>query len=308
MAIILALGCSDDKNDKVSNVVSKFQTPDVGFIEQQGNSFNGVVLIYPCDVVSAKYLGNYKGLPPELTVLPPTYLFGKNGYLKTAPPLLLPLGDYTLIYWGVPNSPFLSYSQPASVEPAMTLGRVMKDEVISLRPTSSNSSTFRPVYDYVFGRQEIKIGQDVLGVTLVRTTGGIIINMINNDGTPLHTTIKSISILVSNLARSVNFYDGTPSDYTATVRFPLKISDDRMRATNDAVMLFPSSPTTPAEIIIEITLADGTAKKYTQPLGSKIATGNILTVNIRMGDILTTPPEGGFQVHEWTESNEDITL
>lgn len=308
LAIILALGCSDDKNDKDNTDVSKFRTPDVGFISQQGNTFTGVLQIYPCDVVTSDYDGNYKGLPPTISVLPATYLFGKSGYLKTVPPVLLPLGDYTFIYWGVPNSQFLSYDKPESMEPPITLGSEMKNAVISLRPTSAGSSIFNPTFDYVFGRQEIKIGQDALEVPLVRTTGGIIIDMTNNDETPLNEAIKSIVIFISNLAKSVNFYDGKPKDYTATVRFPLTISEDRIEATNNAVMLFPSSPTAPSEVTIEITLTDGTVKKYTKPLSNMIKAGNILTVDILLGDILITPPEGGFQVQGWTESTDIIIL
>lgn len=309
LAIILALGCSsDDKNDKDNHDVSKFRTPDVGFISQRGNAFTGVLQIYPCAVVTSDYVGNYKGLPPTITVLPATYLFGKNGYLKTVPPLLLPLGEYTLIYWGVPNTQFLSYDKPQATEPPITLGGEMKNAVISLRPTSRGSLIFNPTYDYVFGRQEIKIGQDALEVALERTTGGIIIDMTNDDGTPLDETIKSVVIFVSNLAKSVNFYDGTPSDYTATVRFPLTISEDRMEATNNAVMLFPSSTTAASNVTIEITLMDGNVKKYTKPLAGQIEAGNILTVNVRLGDILITPPEGGFQVPGWTESSDTIIL
>lgn len=306
-AILLAFSCCDDSHDSDTNQ-KKFQTPDLDLVTLASSSFNGIVEIYPCDAYTTSYVGNYKGNPPTQDILPATYVFGKIGLVKAMPPVLLPLGPYTLIYWGVPNSSFPTYTTPASAGPVLSLDKEMKNVLISMRPINQDKSVFRPIYDYAWGRQDIQIGQEALDVNMVRVTGGVIVNMVNNDGTALDAAIRTISVEVDNVAKSVNFYTGVPLDYTATVRFPLVISSDRLTAKNDAAMVLPSEASTPVNLLFTITLVDGTIKTYSKQLTKSIDAGNILTINIKLGTLVTTPPVGNITVEDWTESSEDISI
>lgn len=305
-ATILAFSCCDDSDEKEPSQ-EKFSTPDLSLITQEGSSFNGVVEVYPCDAYTTGYVGNYKGRPPALEIFPATYIFGETGLIKAIPPILLPIGPYTLIYWGIPQSTFPTYATPASNGPALSFSEEAKNVLISMRPINQGGTIFRPIYDYVWGRQDIHIGSDELTVNMTRVTGGLIIKMVNNDGTALDAAIKTISVEIKNIAKSVNFYTGVPLDYTATVRFPLSISTDRLTAQNNAAMLLPSMPTTPASLVVSITLNDGTIKTYEQELTKPILAGNILTIDIKLGTLITTPPVGEITVEGWTESQETIT-
>lgn len=304
--VIMAYSCSknDDKKEMPTN---RLETPSFSELTENGNAFTGALLVYPCDVATSAYFGNYQSMPDELKIFPATYLIGKNNYITPRPPLLLPLGDYTLLYWGVPLSTVPTHPQPASVEPPMRFGRIMKDAVISLRATGNGSDVYYPVFDYVFARQEIHIGKDAMSANLMRATGGVVVNLSNSSALPFDSAISAIYVEIGEVAKSVNFYTAVPTDFTATVRIPLTISSDRTSASNLMAMLFPSGETMPS-ITIKITLASGVVKSYTKTLENGIVAGNIVTIAIQAGDILATPESGSFEVEGWTETKEEISI
>lgn len=304
--VIMAQSCSND-NDNKETPVGRLMTPPISEIMENGAAFTGALVVYPCDISTSAYFGNYQSVPDELKVFPATYIFGKNNFIKATPPLLLPLGQYSLIYWGVPNSLPQTYGKPASVEPPVTIGRVMKDAVISLRATGNGSNVYYPVFDYVFARQDIHIGRDTMGATLKRVVGGMTVKMTNSSALPFDAAIDNIYVEIGGVAKNVNFYTGIPTDFTAIVRIPLTISADRMSASNLPAMLFPSVGAAPS-ITIKIVLVSGDVKSHTRVLDNNIIAGNIVTINISAGEILTGPESGGFEVAAWTESHEDISI
>lgn len=304
--LLFFVGCSNDdeclneSSTKSSNLIS----PELFVTELSTNSpYSGILDIYPCVSGTPNYYGNYKN--GQLTSLNPIYTIASGSIQNYVRPMILPVGVYTLLYWGVASAGAGgTYDSPASTEPALTLNTDMSKQYYGLREYPSDT-VCHPIYDYVFAVKQVDLGNESIAVALQRKTAGISVTLKNEDGSSLATSIDSVRVYVGNLAEKVNVYNGNYENYTKTVMFPLVISGTQ--AENKMAMVLPSD--VPPYFRVEIDLKNGETKKYETHLSSILSPGTKLSI-IMVSNIIfsETTESSGFEVNDWTETEETITL
>lgn len=269
---------------------------------QSDNPYNGLLAIYPCEDGSSIYFGNYKD--DQLSRIYANYVVAQGNITQSNPPLILPAGNYYLLYWGISKSIAEPYDSPSVIESPIALGVDTKQLSLTLR-ANANDTTFMPTFDYVFNARSTQIGDQGLSVPLRRVVAGLTINIRRDNSKSLDASIKSIDILVSNIAGKLALYDAKPSDYSRTVAFALTIASDRMSASNKMVTVFPSD-VKPAFAIVA-TLNNGQQKIYRTTLNNVLKAGSNVTISVDMGEILVESSGNGFTVSGWNEQSETIT-
>ncbi len=305
-ALLVFVGCSNDDecyneaNSKLGNLVS----PELFVTELNTNiPYSGILDIYPCVSGTSTYYGNYRN--GQLSPLNPIYTIASGSIQNYVRPLLLPVGTYTLLYWGVASAGADgTYDYPASTEPALVLNEDMSSQYYGLRQYSSDTICY-PIYDYVFAVKQVDLGSENIAVALQRKTAGINVTLKNEDSSSLATSIDSVRVYVGNLAEKVNVYNGSYENYTKTVMIPLTISGTQ--AVNKTAMVLPSD--VPPYFRVEIDLKNGETKKYETHLSSILSPGTKLSIIMVSNIIFSETTEGsGFEVSDWTETEETITL
>lgn len=272
-------------------------------LSQSNNPYTGLLSIYPCQDGSSIYFGNYNN--NQLSRVYASYVVAQGNITQSNPQLTLPAGNYYLLYWGISKAITESYESPSAIEPQVSIGNDTKQLSLSLR-SNLNDTTFMPTFDYVFNARSTQVGTENVSIPLRRVVAGLEIIIRRDNNQPLDTSIRSIDILVSNIAGKLNLYDAMPSDYNCTVAFPLTISDNRMSANNKMATVFPSD-VRPAFAIV-ITLGNGQKKVYRTSLNNILVAGTNVNITVDMGQILVEESSGnGFTVTGWNEQSETIT-
>lgn len=306
-SLLAFVGCSYDdeccngNNSESGDLVS----PKLFVTELNTNSpYSGVLDIYPCVSGTSTYYGNYRN--GQLSALNPIYAIASGSIQSYTRPLLLPVGPYTLLYWGVPVAGADgTYENPIAEEPTLTLNGDLSKQYYGLHKYFLSDTLYAPIYDYVFAIKQVNLGTEDIAVALQRKTAGINVTFKNEDGTSLSASIDSIRVYVGNIAEKVNVYSGDYENYTKTVMFPLTISGTQ--ATNKTAMVLPSD--VPPYFRIEIDLKNGETKKYETHLTSILTPSTKVSIIIISNTIFSETTQGsGFEVSDWTETEETITL
>lgn len=303
----LATSCSDDETS-IPQEDLQLATPALHMkvSTASGESpFTGVLTVMPCQPESSIYFGNY--VNHRLTPFYGYYMVKDGEFYESSSnrELLLPMGDYNMIYWGTPKYEEPIYSNPAVREPSYSIGGDLSQQAFSLLKMS-NDTTYYPVYDLVHAVQNVNIGTDELVASLQRVVAGIKVSVKNQEGSTLSSNIESVVIGITGIARELDFYTGQPQGDACTVAFPLVQSVDGTEMTNGTVMLFPSYGN--PEFQMSIKLKNGTVKRFKQTLKSPLVANTKLTLNLTVGDIFTGDVSGDFTMEDWKEDNENIDV
>lgn len=302
-------GCSND--DDVHNHVNpgELVSPefDLASIGPQ-TPFTGYLIVAPALGDGSIYFGNYNASGNRNSIHG-TYVISKGSIWTSNNPIRLPTGNYTFVYWGIPqnNSADSTYAQVAVNEPAYVMGTDMKNMFYTLRPYRiGGDTTYYPVFDYVFSKQPMQVGTDKMSAVLDRVTAGFKITLTDKNNEPIDPNIASVRVLIGTIASALDYYTGEPSDFSKTVSFPLTKSADGMQmSANSTVMVFPSAPTPPLTLVL--TLNNGKQKIYRQALTSTLTAGTRLTLTASIGEIFVEETESnGFEITNWKEETESI--
>lgn len=301
-AALLLAGCKKTSYTRIDP--GQLVTPR--FAVSEGTiPFTGALEMYPCEPGTAIYYGNYIG--DKLSAFNALYTISEGSVYNALRPVLLPVGDYSLIYWGVSKAQEPSYTKGAILEPGLTLNGNLAHQSYSLRKYPNvKDTTYYPVYDFVFANQTVDIGAQSIAVSLKRMVAGLSVILQKEDGSKLDSEIASINVLVGNIAADLNFDTGKPEDQTKTVRFPVTIAADSLTASNPVVLVFPSAPNPPLTIVL--TLKNGTERTFRTQLDNTLTANTKLTVKVYMDKIFSSETEaGGFRVSQWEEKSETVT-
>ena len=302
--LFFAASCSDDDPGKSGRPAGELITPRVSAQVADPlnrNPFTGILEIYPCKDASPVYFGNY--VNGKVTVFNGHYtivdgeIFG--AYNRE---LHLPIGDYNMIYWGTPKYEEPIYNSPAIIHPGVELGADLSKRYFSLRPNADG--TFMPVYDLVHAVKPAHIGSEDLQTSLTRVTAGLKLIVREADNSVFPASIAGIRVRIGNIAEKMDFYTAETENPTKTVQFELTRSADQTTMGNVTVMLFPSAPNPPLELIVA--LGDGSEYKLSKSLGSTLSPNTRLTLDIVLGKILPEGDPGGFTIENWNEQSETI--
>lgn len=305
-AMTLASSCKEDNDTPVTDT-TELVTPAISarITEQvsQDQPFTGILEIYPCNYGTSTYYGNYINGAQMIfggyyTIVKGD-VFGDNNR-----EIHLPIGDYTMIYWGTPKHEEPIDNKPAISEPGLTEGADLSDLYFSLKPYGDG--TYRPTYDLVHAIQDISIGEEDLEAPLMRVTAGLQINLRQEDGSVFSDDITNIRAEIGGIAEKINFFTAEAENMTKIVRFDLQKSEDGKLMSNPTVMLFPSSES--PQLDLYITLKDGSIHKASQALRSTLSANTLLTLDITVGKILPEINPGDFTITDWDEANETINF
>lgn len=307
----IALGsCTKDDCEPTVETPKELITPALEYVSLSSRTpFTGALIVAACDANSSVYFGNYNK-EGQLTPIHAFYTIGDGSIAASVLPVKLPVGEYNLIYWGVPKGTEGDsiYGAVAVNEPAFRIGKDMQDESYSLRKYRQPDTTYYPVFDYVFAVKPIQIGTEKMAAQLQRVTAGLKISLDAKDKGPIDPSIASARVLVSNIATSLDYYTATPSDFSKTISFPLTKSEDGLSmSANSTVMLFPSAQN--PDITIVLTLKNGNEKTYRRTLTNAFYAGTRLTLTVTLGEIFSEETSSnGFEVTNWNEQTETITI
>ncbi len=268
--------------------------------------FTGSLELYPCSEGSSIYFGNYYN--NILTAIYPMYAVNNGTGSVSTRPLLLPIGTYNIIYWGMPKETEDIYTDMSIKEPPLRLNADMSQIYYSLRKHPNVKDTiYYPVFNYVHAVVPTNIGTDKLSASLQRVVAGINVTISGKDGGEFDTNVESVQVLVGNIAEKLDVFSATPSNQTKTVQFPLTLSADGKQMSVPTVMLFPSAPNPPIQIII--TLKNGAVKTYKQNLTTTLNANTKLSLSMTLNEIFSSESTtGDFNVSDWNEKNESIDL
>lgn len=303
----LWMGCSNDddewKTDPDHLVTPEFAEASIG----TDNPYTGTLMVTPAQGNSSIYYGNYdsKGNRTSIHAL---YVISKGSIWTSNFPIRLPIGNYTFVYWGIPQntSADSTYSRVAINDPSYVMGTDMRNMSYRLRPYGASDTTYYPVFNYVYSVQPMKVGTDKMSATLRRVTAGFKITLTAANSQPINESIASVRVLLGSIASTLNYYTAEPSDFTKTVSFPLTRSADGMQmSTNSTVMVFPSAPDPVLTLVL--TLRNGKQKIYRQTLTNTLSTGTRLSLTASIGDIYVEETDSnGFEISNWKEETETI--
>lgn len=313
ITILAFYSCSDDDNNDTHFNPAPPEVPESQLVSPQlyarlisRTPMTGVLEVYPCQPNSAIYYGNYyKG---ALTPINARYIVSDGSALTSTNPVYLPVGEYTMIYWGTPKQDTTIYSNIAVTDPRITLGGNLADQYFGLRKYGSASdTTYYPTYDLVHAVNPVVIGSEELSADLQRAVAALIVVLHNKDNEKFDSIIYSVDILISGVAEKINFYTAEPVNQTKTVRFPLTMAADSSYMSNPAVMLFPTIPNPLLQIIV--TLKNGAVKTYRQRMQETLEANSRLTLTLVLDEIFAEGTStGGFQISQWEEKKETIDL
>lgn len=298
----LIAGCDDDSNNGKAG--APMGTLRIS-AREAGTPYSGFLEVYPCTDGTSTYYGNYRGDPPVLSAVNASYLVtGGVAEPGKGLPVLLPLGrTFTMVYWGYTFPADTAVSYPAVRNPQLSLSADLSQQAFSLRQYP-NDTVCHSVNNFVFATKDVEIGTGSIDVELERVVAGISITLHPKDDIPFAAAIDTMSVLVGSIAESLDLYTAEPSNPTKTVLIPLRFAPDRMSAYN-SVVVFPSGDA--PQIVIRMILDNGEEKTYTSRLSGPLTAGNMLTLHVNIGEILSSPSGGnGFEVSKWHESSETI--
>lgn len=150
----------------------------------------------------------------------------------------------------------------------------------------------------------MKIGTGNIDVEPECVIAGIGITLHPKDNVPFASVIDTMSVLMGSIAENFDLYTAESSTPTKTVLISLRFAPDRMSAYN-SVVVFPSDDA--PQIVIRMILDKGGEKTYASRLSEPLIAGNMLTLYVNIGEILSSPSGGnGFEVDKWHESSEKI--
>lgn len=282
------------------------QRPQMGTIKfaafESNNAFSGSLELFPCADTTFEYVGNY--YHNAVTAINPSCVVSKGGISAWGYPLLLPLGTYNMIYWGISST--ASYSASRAMPAPLRLGTNMADAYWSMA-LSKDKKTYMPVWDQVMAVQSVRMGTSGISVNLNRMVAGVKVVIKNSNSTPFDPSIVSFEVLIGGIAEKINYTTGEPMNQSKTVRFALAIDPTRTVASNATAMLYPSAESPSIEIIVK--LANGQSRTYNTNLKNAFQANTSQTVTILTGDILASDPAGStFTVEGWNEESETISL
>lgn len=299
--------CSDDHQDDNEPMQvdgRSLVTPEINirvadqFVQQ---AFTGILEIYPCNQNQSVYFGNY--VNGKLTTFNGYYtIVDGQDYGNNNRDISLPIGTYTMVYWGTPKYEEPIYNKPAVKSPGLTLGANLSDLYFSLR--ANKDSTYMPVYDLVYATKTVSIGEEDIQATLSHVGAGLKIIAQMQQGKSFSPDVTGIEARIGSIAESLNFYTAEPSNMTKTVKFDLEFSTDSTSMSNSTVMLFPSGPGPLLELFI--TLKDGTVRTLSKNLSSTLSANTMLTLNVMIGEILIDGGSGTYSIADWKEESESI--
>lgn len=299
IAILASVVLSCKRQDNNDN------TPQLETIKftaiQSDKAFTGALEIFPCTVNTTNYVGNYIQ-KDRVSAINPSCIVTQGNITAWAYELLLPLGTYNMIYWGIADTP--TYKASRANAPPLRLGTDMAKQSWSL-VLNKDKVTYMPVWDQVMAVQNVQIGSSGVEVNLSRKVAGLNVILKNSSGLAFDSSIVSFEVLIGGIAEKLNVVTAEPENQTKTVRFALSIDPTRTTASNVTAMLYPSAPA--PEMTVNITLSNGQVKHYTTNLQNAFQANSMQTITILIADILATDPEGsGFTVDSWKESSETI--
>lgn len=309
VALVAFYGCSnnDDDNKPAPEVPESDLVNPRLFVRLVSRvPMTGALEVYPCQPNSSIYFGNYyKG---KLTVFPPRYVVSEGSALTSSNPVYLPIGDYNIVYWGIPKADTAVYSNAAVQDPQLALGGNLAEQFLKLRKyESASDTTYYPTYDLVHAVNPVVIGSEELSANLQRAVSGLNVILNNKDNLKFSSVVFSAEIIINSVAEGVNFYTAEPVNQTKAVRFPLTMASDSLQMTNPTVMLFPTAPNPLMQIII--TLKNGSVKTYRQPLKETLEANSRVTLTLTLDEIFSEgTSSGGFQISNWNEKKETIDL
>lgn len=305
LAIFVFTGCSsDDLTMNNGGEGDDLVTPEVDVAVNAQGPMTGTLEVFPCSANSSIYYGNYfNGI---LNPIPGMYALA-NGAVSGTPvrSILLPVGNYNMLYWGTTQAGEIITSNPRLNGPRLTLGGDLSQQYFSLVQSSSDT-TYLPVVDLAYAVVPTYIGTDKLSAVLKRQTAGLQVIVKNSDNTALDSSIDSMSVRIGGIAEKLNMYTAAPVNQTKTVAFPLTLSADGMQMSNAAVMLFSSAESPLFQLII--TLKNGTVKTFKQPLSNPLKINTMLTLTLSIGDLFSEEETGSFTVDSWEAESENIDI
>lgn len=306
--IALLSSCSDHDHNSLEpqpphpDLVSPELYSTINGITQ--SPFTGVLNVYPCNEGSSIYYGNYRN--DIITPISPIYMVA-DGTGSATRPVLLPIGTYNMVYWGMPKEAEDIYSGIAIKDPPLRLHTDLSKIYFSLRKHTNADTTYYPVFNYVHAVVPANIGKDKLSASLQRVVAGLNVTISGKDGGVFDTNVESVQVQIGNIAENLEVFSAQPSNQTKTVQFPLTLSDDGKEMNVPTVMLFPSAPNPPIKILI--TLKNGAVKTYGQNLTTTLSANTKLTLTMTLNEIFSNESTtGGFNVNNWNEKNESIDL
>lgn len=310
LAATFLFSCSDHDHNSIEPAPSH---PDLVSPELYGatnattkSPFTGILDVYPCNEGNSIYFGNY--FNSTITPMNAVYTVSNGSSSTTLRPVLLPIGNYNIVYWGMPKETETIYTGMAINDPPLRLNTDLSQTYFSLRKHEvASDTTYYPVFNYVFAVVPTNIGTDKLSASLQRVVAGINITITGKDGGEFDTNVESVQVLIGNIAEKLDVFTATPVNQTKTVQFPLELSDDGKQMSVPTVMLFPSAPNPPIQIII--TLKNGAIKTYKQSLTTTLNANTKLSLSMTLNEIFSSESTtGDFNVSNWNEKNESIDL
>lgn len=305
----LWMSCSNDddewKGDTDQLVTPEFAEANIG----SDTPYTGLLIVTPAQGNSSIYYGNYDSKGSR-TSFHGTYTINQGSIWTSNFPIRLPIGNYTFVYWGIPQntSADSTYTAVAINDPSYVMGTDMRTMSYRLRAYGGADTTYYPVFDYVYSLEPMKVGTDKMSATLRRVTAGLKISLTAANGQPINENIASASVLIGSIASTLNYYTAEPSDFTKTVSFPLTRSADGMQmSAHSTVMVFPSGPN--PQLTLILTLHNGKKKIYRQLLTDSLSAGTRLTLTASIGDIYVEETDSnGFDISNWKEETETINF
>ena len=307
--VLLLAGCSkndsicDDRGDDNGLVTPELRAT-VNTLDNHQSPMSGVLEVFPCQPNSAIYFGNYVNgsLSPFNGRY---YLQDGNIYGDNNLEISLPIGTYNIIYWGTPKYEEPVYSNPAIVEPPLTIGADLSTLSFGLRRNIPDT-TYYPVFDLVYAVKPVHIGAESLSADMKRQVAGLKVIVKDKNNGVLSSSIANVKVHIGGIAEKINVYTAAPENQTKTVAFPLVLSADGTQMSNATVMLFPSAVKPLFQLII--TLKNGTVKTFKQTLSAPLKANTKLTLTLTLGDIFSEENPGDFTIDNWVEESQIIDV
>lgn len=194
----------------------------------------------------------------------------------------LPVGQYNMVYWGTPQYEEPIHTTPAIREPGLSIGSDLSNLYFELRQNSSDT-TYIPVFDLVYGRQNVNIGEEDLQANMRRVVAGLKVIVKTQNNGVISSNVESIKVHIGGIAEKLNLYTAEPENKVKTVAFDLVRSVDNTEMSNAMIMLFPSAANPLIQLFI--TLKDGTVHRLVRNLSSTLEANTRLTLNVVIGNI-----------------------
>lgn len=263
---------------------------------------SGILEAYPCNSGTSIFCGNY--VNNKLSTFYGFYhiqdgsIYGDNNR-----EISLPVGQYNMVYWGTPQYEEPIHTTPAIREPGLSIGSDLSKLYFELRQNSSDT-TYIPVFDLVYGRQNVNIGEEDLQANMHRAVAGLKVIVKTQNNGVISSNVESIKVHIGGIAEKLNLYTAEPENKVKTVAFDLVRSVDNTEMSNAMIMLFPSAANPLIQLFV--TLKDGTVHRLVRNLSSTLEANTRLTLNVVIGNIFSGGGTGNFTIENWNEATETI--